>query len=81
MEQVEPVQAQLKPEDKRRALFAAAGERIYYMEKSQLELNAIRDELSKLDKEHPVSPPKIPAPELPPAPAPAKEKKRSRSKG
>lgn len=59
MEQVEPVQAQLKPEDKRRALFAAAGERIYLIEKMQMELDAIRGELNK---EPPSYPPKTPAP-------------------
>lgn len=59
MEQNEPVQAQLQPEDKRRALFAAVGERVYLIEKMHLELNAIRAEL---DKDQPTYPPKTPAP-------------------
>ncbi len=67
-QQSEPVLAQPGLVDKRRALFAAAGERIYLMEKLQIELNAIRAEL---DKEQPAYPPKIPIPE--PTPEPEKE--------
>ncbi len=64
-QQSEPVQAQPKPEDRRRALFAAAGERIYLIEKLQLELNGIRDEL---EKDQAVYPPKTAIPKSTPAP-------------
>jgi hypothetical protein len=73
---VAPEQPQPKLDGRRLALFAAAGERIYLIEKMQDEVAGIRAEL---DKEQPTYPPMIKidavkAPEPEPAPAPEAQK-------
>jgi hypothetical protein len=57
-----PQEPQPAPIDRRRALFAAAGERLYWIERYQQELNAIR---ATLEQEQFLPPPPLPAAEAP----------------
>jgi hypothetical protein len=57
-----PTEAQPQPQNLRRQLFAAAGERIYLIEKLQREVNLIK---AQLDQEPPQYPPQSQMPEGP----------------